>query len=72
MEERVFEGFLPADPIFLVDGQALGDEIDGELGELLTISNLLGIDCVDQLQLVRGHPGGLAVQHLVENEPDGP
>lgn len=68
LEEGVFEGFLPADAVVLADGEALGDEVEGELGKLFAICDLLGIDGVDELQFVGGHPGRLAVQHLIEDE----
>lgn len=68
LKEGMIECLLPTESALFVDSQAFAEEVDRSFRYVFAIGDMLGVYCIDELKLICGHPGSLAMQHFIENE----
>lgn len=64
----MLESFLPANPVIFLDSQTSADKIFTQIRDEFAIANFLSVDGADELHFVVGQPGGLPVEHFIEDE----
>jgi|694.fasta_scaffold128903_3 hypothetical protein len=68
LKQGMFKCLFPANSAIFIDRQTFGDEIYRKLRYLFVVANLLRIDGIDELKLVRCHPWCLPMKHFIKNE----
>lgn len=66
------EGFFPTHSLVFTFLEASLDEVSGPVGDGRVEGHWFGVDATDELELTRGRPWSISMDHLVVNQANRP